>query len=406
MFEVIAYVLLFLACFTGAFALPVGRAFLVLCLLATVAHLLIRRERPRMTLTAWLWLLFAGLAALASVLGPSPARGLLNLDKLAWFVGIPLAATLVNSSDRLSWLLGSYAAGSGVLSVKMIVRSVVRAKALMAEQPAEFDNWGDALIHVGSMTDAQRLMLGALVVLGLILAFARNPRTLLLWIPLLLLQLAALVLSFKRGSWICTFAMAGLLVALRTNWKYLLVLLAAALCLLAVPKVRSRLGNLSEEFRADKGGRLTMWFAIAPELVKRHPMGMGPRVLTNDMMREIAPEVEHNRDHLHSNVAQVLVATGWLGFVVWLGWMAAGLVDGIRFLRRTRDAEGDDEIGAVILLLMLLALLLNGLVEYNFGDGELVLVYGLVMGCMNAGRLRHRRVSAFGTSTGLSGILG
>jgi hypothetical protein len=39
----------------------------------------------------------------------------------------------------------------------------------------------------------------------------------------------------------------------------------------------------------------------------------------------------------------------------------------------------------------LLALLVNGVVEYNFGDAELVLLYAFIMGAAAAG---IRRVSA------------
>jgi O-antigen ligase len=104
------------------------------------------------------------------------------------------------------------------------------------------------------------------------------------------------------------------------------------------------------------------------------------------MMKEIAPHVESQRDHLHSNPVQILVATGCVGLALYLAWMAAAVSDGVRFCRAAAREGGTDQMVAAALLLMLAALLLNGIVEYNFGDGELVLFYGFLMGALAAGR--------------------
>jgi hypothetical protein len=107
-------------------------------------------------------------------------------------------------------------------------------------------------------------------------------------------------------------------------------------------------------------------------------------------MREIAPEVERDRDHLHSNPVQVLVATGWLGLAVYLAWMTHAVVSSIRFTRLSRDGPPAERSAALILLLSLLGLLANGLVEYNLGDGEILIVYGFLLGCTSAGLARRR----------------
>ena len=137
---------------------------------------------------------------------------------------------------------------------------------------------------------------------------------------------------------------------------------------------------------------MTMWFEITPALIREHPWGIGYRSLTNEMMRDIAPYVEADRDHLHSNIAQVLVATGGLGFVLYMLWMLAALHAGWTYFRAARDAvDPPDAISALAVLCMLVGLLLNGVVEYNLGDGELVLAYGLLMGTCIAGQQRYRK---------------
>ena len=122
-----------------------------------------------------------------------------------------------------------------------------------------------------------------------------------------------------------------------------------------------------------------MWTKIAPELVRQHPWGIGYRSLTNDMMRRIAPEVEPERDHLHSNLVQVLVDSGWLGLALYLFWMSGAIANAASLARKAQRLWAAPE-PALILLLAMAGLFANGLVEYNFGDAEIVLLYGFIMG--------------------------
>jgi O-antigen ligase len=193
-------------------------------------------------------------------------------------------------------------------------------------------------------------------------------------------------LMFKRGSWVCACVAVTLFVVLKTNWKVLLLLVAVILAFTVIPPVRTRIAALRYEWNFDKGGRMTMWFKIAPALRKQYPLGIGYQVLTNEMMRDIDPRVERDRKHLHSNVVQVLVDTGWAGLLVYLAWMGKALFDAGWLAWRTRGGPPICEMFSIVLFLLLTALLLNGLVEYNFGRAPIVPVYGLIIGCIAAGR--------------------
>ena len=123
-----------------------------------------------------------------------------------------------------------------------------------------------------------------------------------------------------------------------------------------------------------------MWCRVVPFLIHAHPAGVGYGCLTNDMMREAYRKVEPNRNHVHANWGEVLVETGWLGLGLYLLWMGKALLDGIRMIGGTRMAAWKDRAVGVAVLLMFVGLLLNGLVEYNFGDTELMFVYAVLMG--------------------------
>jgi O-antigen ligase len=386
--ETVAFSCLVLSSFTMCFSLPAGRAFLALGLIFTVVYLVSTRRLPFLPVTAWLWLLFFVVAIFATVFGVNPELGVPKLRKLIWFMGIPVAAILVTSKERVGFVVRAFAVGSGVRAVRTCVESPM--EALQSLRAGEFESFGQALIDTGSMTDGQRLMLGVTVTLGLWFAARRSGRRSVWWFLLLALQALALVITFKRGSWICTCVLVATLVAVKTNWKYLLLFGAIILSTLLVPTVRSRLGDLSREFKETSTGRWPMWTKVAPVLVKEHPwLGVGYRSMTNRMIKQIEWNIELRRDHLHSNPVQIVAATGCIGLFVYLLWMGFGLRDATSFLRTAgAGLDAEEKNHALLLLLMLLGLLLNGLIEYNFGDAELVLIYGLVMGSCAASRVR------------------
>jgi len=93
----------------------------------------------------------------------------------------------------------------------------------------------------------------------------------------------------------------------------------------------------------------------------------------------------------------VLVETGWAGLWAYLVWMVAAVAAGVRAVRR--GGTPSERLYAAGLLAILLGLILNGLVEYNFGDTELMILYGLVMGAPAFAERRR------GAQSGGSGVV-
>jgi O-antigen ligase len=371
--------------FCSGFSMPVGRILLGISLvLAVICHVKVRKG-PVLPLSFWFWLLFAAVAALSTSYGVDPVKGFGNMDKLIWFAGIPACAILVTSTSRLTRIVGAYAVGTGVEAIRTIVWHPVKAmRAVSAGRQPDFLS---GLVDAGAMTYAQVLMLGLLISLGFIFISRKEGRSTLMWWVLLVLQAVALVMMFKRGSWVCAFFLVAVFLCVKTNWRYLLVLLLVVAASLALPPVRARIAGLQQETDIRKGGRMTMWFKITPALWKENPwLGKGYRVLTPEMMARVTRRVEPNRNHLHSNIAQILVETGVVGLFVYVMWMAVSIGQAVVVARRTAGRAGPEHVMALVLLLMLVGLIGNGLVEYNFGDGELILVYGMIMWCVGAAR--------------------
>ena len=406
-----AFWCLLASAFCMGFSLPLGR----LGLLAAAACLAVDaargRCRLRMPLTGWLWLALAALAAVVTAHGLNPGKGLGKLDKLVWFMGLPVAASVVDSRARLWQVLRALIYGLAVQALRVCIRNPLNALAISERfektRMAVHFPFAHELILQGNLVDGQRVMVGlvgavalvmggnALARLGtrrLVLSAGREPAEgggetrardfrIPLWPLLIGLLAAAEILVMKRGSW---FSTALVLIALGgrrlLQWRRLLPA-AVLLVILAVgvAPVRQRLADLRKEFTTGSGGRLTMWTEVAPVLLKAHPWGIGFRAMTSERMREIAPQIERDRDHLHSNFVEMAVSLGWAGLALYLVWMAFLL----------RDALASDAAPRP-LFWMILALSLNGVVEYNFADAEIIILLGLLGGLAAAGRrLRH-----------------
>ncbi len=419
-----AFTALLASAFCMGFSLPLARVALVLALVLTLRDVARGRRTWRFPASAWAWVAFAVVAFVttAAVAATNtdplivPRRGLGKLTKLLWFAPLPVVATLIDSRARVAQVLTAFALGTGLEAVRVLVGNTVGAwiqatlpfpddPPATSTTPARLlavtdslgltdqlrawtsDHWrartfNDALAKLAGMATAQRLMVGTVAALGLTLhaRVAGNPRTFRRLAALTLLIAVGLLVALKRGPWIATALVAAPLLTASLGLRRMLpALLVAAACVLALPAARARLSALPSEFSLKKGGRAAMWTHVVPGCRADHPWGVGFRGLTNDAMRRYTRRVELFQNHVHSNPLQVLVELGWQGLAAYLVWMLLALRDGVRLIRRPPSGPSDALLRAIPLA-MLATLVLNGFVEYNLADGELVLIYGLIMG--------------------------
>ena len=215
----------------------------------------------------------------------------------------------------------------------------------------------------------------------LILRDSETRRQSWLWVSTILL-LAALVINLKRGPWfgvLVEIVCLGLLIRRRMVFW----LIAGAVMVLAVAgPVRSRLLNFEQDFSIS-GGRKSMW-ALGVELVQRYPVGLGPR--NASYMRQLDPTVPPAHRHMHNNLLNVAVETGWIGLAVYLWWMLTLFQVGIRRWLASRGSTQalERRIGLVSFLLTLafLGWQAAGSVEYNFGKGEIRFMALFFMGLL------------------------
>jgi len=400
-----AYISLLGSALTIGFSLPLARGFLVMALVFICLDFLKTRTRPWIPMVAGLALAHLLLTVLSTVWGINPEHGIGKLHKLLWFVSLPATAWIIRKPERLGVFLKALILGISIKAAQSLV--VIPLNTL--HHLSQFPSFTLALIDQGSITDAERLMVGVVITAALLMARLVPRRR--FWWGLMAIQCLALIVQFKRGSWFSAAIVLGLLAIMHLRWRSIILLAGLMIVISALPPVHSRLTALRTEWNESTWHpgdtrRLLMWKYIAPPLIKEHPwMGIGYRSLTPETMKRINRWVEPKRDHLHSNPIQVLVDTGIIGFVFYLFWMFRAVYDTVCYQKRVkRNLILDETWMASALLAGLAALLVNGLVEYNFGDGEIVLMYGFIMGAAAAmGRHASRSTATTDRQSSTSG---
>lgn len=324
--------------------------------------------------------LFSVVAVVSAFEGFLPSVSVPKLHRLLWYLlafAIPDLAGRAGN-DRIGFvrrLVLAFAAGGCVAALLHIVHLAGALSHIPAGMSPQF--W---LYAQGSMRSPQFHMTAAL----LLLAGAGEG-----WLGLrpavaaaaLALNAGGLVLHFKRGLWGAAAGAAALLglTGARVRRRTVVLALAVVTLLVSLPTVRQRAIDAPRDFFSG-GGRWQLWTQAAPKLMKLAPWGLGYGAMQNADLRHLVCPIEPKISHLHNNALQILVELGWPGLAAWAAWMAVLLAVPARALRRLRPARGHGLALARGLLAAAGGLLLNGLVEYNFGAGAILMLFALLMG--------------------------
>jgi O-antigen ligase len=182
----------------------------------------------------------------------------------------------------------------------------------------------------------------------------------------------AILVSRTRSAWLGT--LAGLAVVALLRAPRALWLLVSVVALILIVRPASVIDRLTVT-DASSRDRIFMWQA-GIDMVREKPIfGQGP-----DMILEVYPGYRwpgapnQNAPHLHSNAFQIAAERGLPCLAFWLWWVAAALGDSYRAIR-SGDAGATWGVGT---LAVLVAIMVAGLFEYNFGDSEILMLVLLV----------------------------
>lgn len=193
--------------------------------------------------------------------------------------------------------------------------------------------------------------------------------TLYAWLVVAALPLltGALLVNLKRGPWFGVVTGVALLCALFARRLLIAVIAIVAVTVAAFPAVQTRLADSYTDFTIS-GGRSTIW-QIGVDLCSKFPMGVGYK--NSGILRSFSHEIPEELDHFHNNLLNITAENGWLATVLFVWFIFTAL----RLCFSNPKEPLLVAIGCAIISWQL-----AGLVEYNAGDAEVLIMVWLLLG--------------------------
>lgn len=190
--------------------------------------------------------------------------------------------------------------------------------------------------------------------------------------------LAALIVSESRNAWVGALAGIALLLVMR-NWKLLIAVPVAigVLAVLAPTVAKDRAKSIFDLSDPTNRDRIAM-LESGRLMIEAHPLvGVGMNMVPKAYLQyKTADAVDPpdkpgaTRSHLHNVPVQLAAERGLPAMAAWLWFVAAALRDLARLWRRQRSsALAAAGLAAVV------AMVVAGLFEHNFGDSEFLVLF-------------------------------
>jgi len=319
--------------------------------------------------------LWCAASVLATIFAVDQALSAGKLDKLALLSLLALGA-LPSVRAALPRILAVLIGSTTIVSVYGLAEHALAGGGLLARVRG---------ISGFYLTVAGILMVVALLSLSIAIALSRegggSRRGAALLAAAGLVIVAALGGTYARGSWL-GFIAGALFLARRR--RVLLGGLAAALVLgyvVAPAPLKERVGSTFDPHHRLNQERLLIWKHGLSLLAERPWTGVGLVIPEPLMRREVktADGVIRVHSHMHNAFLQVAVSMGVPALAVFVFLVASFFKIGRRAARTPPRSAWEAGLTAAYPAI-LLALLVNGLVEWNFGDSEILGLFYLISG--------------------------
>lgn len=334
------------------------------------------------------WAAFAAWSMLAAAFAPDPGRALFDGKKLLNLLAIFLfAAVLRSASDYLR-----------VLAATCAVMTVQAALGLW-----QYASVPDHIAYRSHGTLSHHMTFSGLLLVTLALALPlltfRARAADLAWWGYVAVALAALLATLTRSAWLGLGAALVLVLAFKNpRWLLALPVVFAAL-FLTLPELRERTRSMWDT-RGDYSNvqRLSI-YPTGLSMVAAHPLlGLGGRRAVRDLYPQFEgtpptpppavpggppQEPYEPPDHLHNVPLQIAAEAGLPALAAWLAALGVFVAQALRALPRRREVRDEAERLRRNLVLASLAtaaaFLTMGMLEYNFGDSEVAVLFFLAL---------------------------
>jgi O-antigen ligase len=341
-----------------------------------LAMVLSRHERVEVPHMFWPLAAYAGATLVSAAFSVDPRVSLVDCKQLLLFSIVPIAYRLLPGRRALTVVDIIITAGAISAALGLVQFGILKSDHLGQRPQGSLGMY---------MTYSGQLMLVACTAAGRIL-FRNCDRT---WAALVMPALvAALAVTLSRNAWVGACAGIGLLLVIR-DFRLIALLPVVAVVFLAVAPapLADRLYSSFRlnAFRHDSAtteaslesnrDRLAM-IRSGLRIIKDDPLtGVGP-----DMVIQVYPHyrdpyaVKQSNPHLHNVPIQIAAERGLPALALWLWFVYTLIADFVR----TRKTTTMPSI-TMAALASVVAMVIAGMFEYNFGDSEFLMLFLLLI---------------------------
>jgi len=222
-------------------------------------------------------------------------------------------------------------------------------------------------------------------------------------LPLGAITAAGIYVTQTRSTLVAAIVATAAIAAVLKRYRLLLILamIAALAYFLSPAEFQDRFKAGFDPSHPHTRPRIEL-FKTGIRLIRAHPfLGVGPKSVEIEApkYKSIDSRTDWTYIHLHNNFIQIAAERGIPGLMLWIWFMGKITLDSwkrLRLMRARAPAELDRErfmvsgaaFGACI------ALLTGGLLEYNFGDSEVLMLFLFMVSAPYADKMAKLRNNA------------
>ena len=341
-----------------------------------LATVLSRHERIEVPRMFWPLAAYAGATIVSAAFSVDPRVSLIDCKQLLLFSIVPIAYRLLPGRRALTVVDIIITAGAISAALGLVQFGILKSDHLGQRPQGSLGMY---------MTYSGQLMLVACTATARIL-FRNSDRT---WAALVMPALvAALAVTLSRNAWVGACAGIGLLLVIR-DFRLIALLPVVAVVFLAVAPapLADRLYS-SFRFNAFRHDSATTEASLASNRDRLAMIRSGLHIIKDDPLTGVGPDVviqvyPHYRDplavkqsnpHLHNVPVQIAAERGLPALALWLWFVYTLVAD---FVRRRKTTTVPSITMAA--LASVVAMVMAGMFEYNFGDSEFLMLFLLLV---------------------------
>ncbi len=228
----------------------------------------------------------------------------------------------------------------------------------------------------------------ALIMIGSFLLFAPRTRWYWVWCVCGVLTALAVVLAQTRGVWIAVAAAALYLLWAWRKWAVLLppVVILIGVAVAPAP-IQQRVQSIFKPNKIDSNAFRIVTWRTGWEMIKRHPLlGLGPEGVGIHFQEYVPPDIPRPLPagwygHLHNIYVHYAAERGIPTMLILIWLLVQIVVDFMRGLSKLPPGRGDPKFLLHAGIAVVLATMVEGVVELNLGDSEVLTMFLIVVAC-------------------------